>query len=332
MTSSPNGQNLPAGPYRRIFRAPPGRRVVSLDYSAIELRAAALLAGEKSLLDVFKHPPRLPNGERNPKGDPHEALSATLQLDPARNTGLRLAKALNFRLLFGTGVEGFAENANISIEEAAELVDRWRRVRSSMVQWQNGAKAAAKRQKYATTPLGRRVNCYDVDPDTKNLRFKPNRALNVPIQGGCAEALMVALPLAYDGLRGSGLSAELIAAVHDEIVFECAEADVQPAIAIVHQAMMTGLEQVFGARPRFQDIALYAVGAPKVGQTWDGDAFDLPSLSEKETMVLLKGLADADEGEEDDEGDNSPEPAAPEDDPVSAFDSLGIKLAGGEPT
>src|SRR5262245_9171329 len=318
MTSSPNGQNLPAGPYRRIFRAPPNRRVVSLDYSAIELRAAALLAGEKSLLDVFRHPPRLPNGERNPRGDPHEALSATLQLDPVRNAGLRLAKALNFRLLFGTGVVGFAENANISIEEAGELVDRWRRVRSSMVQWQNGTKAAAKRQKYATTPLGRRVNCYDVDPDTKTLRFKPNRALNVPIQGGCAEALMVALPLAYDGLRRSGLSARLIAAVHDEIVFECDEADVEPAPAIVHQAMVTGLEKVFGARPRFQDIALYAVGAPKVGQTCDGDAFDLASLSEKETMVLLKGLVDVDEGgEEDDvedEGDDCPERADSEGD------------------
>src|SRR5215813_1098531 len=96
-----------------------------------------------------------------------------------------------------------------------------------------------------------------------------------------------ALALAYDGLRGSGLSAGLIAAVHDEIVFECAEADVVPATAIVHQAMMTGLEQVFGSRPRFHDIALYAVGAPKVGQTWDGDVFDLASLSEKETMVLL---------------------------------------------
>jgi DNA polymerase I-like protein with 3'-5' exonuclease and polymerase domains len=319
MTSSPNGQNLPAGPYRRIFRAPPDRRIVSLDYSAIELRAAALLAGEKSLLDVFRHPPRLSNGERNPMGDPHEALSATLQLDPARNAGLRLAKALNFRLLFGTGVQGFAENANISIKEAGELVDRWRRVRSSMVQWQNGTKAAAKRQKYATTPLGRRVNCYDVNPDTKNLRFKPNRALNVPIQGGCAEALMVALSLAYDGLRGSGLAAGLIAAVHDEIVFECAEADVEPATAIVHRAMMTGVEQVFGARPRFQDIALYAVGAPKVGQTWDGDAFDLAGLSEKETLVLLKGLADVDEGEEvnrENEGDNSAEPAGLKDDRV----------------
>jgi DNA polymerase family A len=177
------------------------------------------------------------------------------------------------------------------------------------------------------------VNCCDVDPDTNNLRFKPNRALNVPIQGGCAEALMVALPLAYDGLRGSGLSAGLIAAVHDEIVFECAEADVERATAIVHQAMMTGLEQVFGARPRFQDIALYAVGAPKVGQTWDGDAFDLASLSEKETMVLLKRLADADEGEDgeegEDEGDDSPEPADPED---AALGSRGIKLAGGETT
>ena len=98
---------------------------------------------------------------------------------------------------------------------------------------------------------------------------------------------------------------------------------------------MTGLEKVFGARPRFQDIALYAVGAPKVGQTWDGDAFDLASLSKKETVVLLKGLAHVDEGEEDDEedeGDDRPEPADPEEDPVSALESLGIKLAGGETT
>jgi hypothetical protein len=182
-----------------------------------------------------------------------------------------------------------------------------------MVQWQNGTKAAAKRQKYATTPLGRRVNCYDVDPDTKNLRFQPNRALKVPIQGGCAEALMVALPLAYDGLRGSGLSAKLIAAVHDEIVFESDEANVEPATAIVHQAMMTGLGQVFGGRPRFQDIALYAVGVPKVGQTWDGEAFDMASLNEKETMVLLKGLTDVDEVEQREE-EPSPGPADPEDD------------------
>ena len=184
-----------------------------------------------------------------------------------------------------------------------------------MVRWQNGTKAAAKRQKYATTPLGRRVNCY-VDPDTKNLRFKPNRALNVPIQGGCAEALMVALPLAYDGLRGSGLSARLIAAVHDEIVFECAEADVEPATAIVHQAMITGLEVVrrLPAVPGHRPLCL---GAPKVGQTWDGDAFDLASLSEKETIVLLKGLRDVDEGEEDNkdnEGDDCSKRADPEED------------------
>jgi hypothetical protein len=182
-----------------------------------------------------------------------------------------------------------------------------------MVRWQNGTKSAAKRLRYVTTPLGRRVNCYDVDPETKSLRFKPNRALNVPIQGGCAEALMVALPLAYDGLRGSGLSARLVAAVHDEIVFECAEADVEPATAIVHQAMTTGLATVFGARPRFNDAALYAVGAPKIGQTWDGDVLDLASLSEKETLVLLKGLVEAEEDpeSEDDDGD---EPTELEDD------------------
>jgi hypothetical protein len=76
--------------------------------------------------------------------------------------------------------------------------------------------------------------------------------------------------------------------------------------------MMTDLEKVFGARPRFQDIAVYAVGATKVGQTWDGDAFDLASLSAKETMVLLKGLAHVDKGEEESEDEDCLEPADPE--------------------
>src|SRR4029077_16285531 len=114
----------------------------------------------------------------------------------------------------------------------------------------------------------------------------------------------------------------LIAAVHDEIVFECADADVEPATAIVRQAMMAGLEEVFGTRLRFQDIALYAVGAPKVGQTWDGDAFDLASLSEKETMVLLKGLADVDEG------DDCAERADPEDDRDELVESTRQLLGG----
>src|SRR4029453_5356288 len=79
------------------------------------------------------------------------------------------------------------------------------------------------------------------------------------------------------------------------------------------------------------DIALYAVGAPKVGQTWDGDAFDLASLSEKETMVLLKGLADVDEGEEgdeEDEGDDCPERADPEDDRDELVESTRQLLGG----
>ena len=175
------------------------------------------------------------------------------------------------------------------------------------------------------------MNCYDVDPDTKNLRFKPNRALNVPIQGGCAEALMVALPLAYDGLRGSGLSARLIAAVHDEIVFECAEADVEPATAIVHQAMMTGLEKVFGARPRFQDIALYAVGAPKVGQTWDGDVVR-PGQSQREgdhgPPEGPGGCRRGRGGREEDEGDDCPERADPEDDRDELVESTRQLLGG----
>ena len=121
-----------------------------------------------------------------PRATRIEALSATLQLDPVRNVGLRLAKALNFRLLFGTGVEGFAENANIPIEEAEEAwlivgVACGRRWCSGRTGTEVGAGQAPEVRDDAVGPAGQFT--YDVDPNTKNLRFKPNRALNVPIQG-----------------------------------------------------------------------------------------------------------------------------------------------------
>ena len=306
MTSSPNGQNLPSGPFRKIFRAPPGFKVVSIDYSAIELRAAALLAGEGSLLDVFRNPPRLPDRSRNPEGDPHEALTRTLKLDPALNAGHRLAKILNFRLLYGTGVNGFASTANMPVNDARDLIDRWQKVRPWLVLWQRRIAHKTQRENYVvSTPVGRRVNCKLVDEDS-NVAFLRNRCLNVPIQGGCAEALMVALPLARAGLQKIARPARLIAAVHDELVFECRDEDVEAASAAVAQAMAEGFKAVFGSMNRFADAARYAVGTPKVGQTWEGDVFDLAALSPDEHAILVKGL---EINEDDEEADTEAEEA-----------------------
>ena len=114
-SSEPNGQNMPGGPFRRIFAARPGRVILSCDYAAVELRVAALLAGETTLFQVFREPPLDENGKRNPAGDPHVQLSTELALSP--DSKLRLAKNLNYGTIYGIGAPGFAVYAGISVEE-----------------------------------------------------------------------------------------------------------------------------------------------------------------------------------------------------------------------
>ena len=91
-TSEPNGRNMPGGPFRRVFAARPGRLMLSCDYAAVELRIAALLAQEETLFRVFREPPLLEDGSRNPAGDPHVQIARELHLPP--DPKLRLAKAL----------------------------------------------------------------------------------------------------------------------------------------------------------------------------------------------------------------------------------------------
>jgi DNA polymerase I-like protein with 3'-5' exonuclease and polymerase domains len=300
-TSSPNLQNLPkGGGFRRIVRARPGRRIVVADFAAVELRAAAIESGEKSLFAVFANVPALPDGSRNPDGCPHENIARRLKLRGGTQDDevgrIRKAKAVNFAPLYGCGADTFASKADVTVEEAEAILDGLRRARPSLARWQDRTRANADRRKVAETPGGRGVDLYVYDKATKQRFVSKTRALNVPVQGGCAEAMLRAVIRVDAALEAAGLDAFLVATVHDELIVDAAEADAEAAGAILVEEMREAFRDAYAGRPGVDECAEHLIDAAKVLETWGGAPLDPDNLP----ADLWRGidLADAiDEGD-----------------------------------
>jgi DNA polymerase-1 len=315
-SSEPNGQNMPTGPFRRVFAARPGRLMLSCDYAAVELRIAALLAQEESLFEVFREPPLLEDGSRNPAGDPHVQIARQLSL-PA-DPKLRLAKALNYGTIYGISTRGFAIYAGIEETDAAEHLSSWATLRRSLVNWQRRTNELTKRTSRSRTTLGRIVNCLIPEKRRKGKQVSPprislQRGLNVPVQGGAAEAILLAIAkVDADLAAGRGqqetFDAHLCVTVHDELVIEAAEKDADLAANILENGMRWGFERVFGHMPDFESVARYIVGGVTRGETWGGPRLDPAALSAADKEALFKGLEEIVEesGDEDDDEDDLP--------------------------
>ena len=289
LTSSPNLQNEPRGAFRRIHDAGPGRCIVGVDYAAVELRVAALMAGEHSLLDVFRNAPD------TLEGDPHGALAADLNVSRA------LAKSLNFGLLYGMQAPGFAVYVGVARRcraTSAGLARRAARVRAlAGAHAQGGARGGA-----VSTVLGRRVSCYD----TANGRrfFRGNRALAVPISGSAAEAMLIAVHIADKRLREERLDAMLVATVHDELVADSAQVDAERCGEILVAAMRHAFAQVFRTFDRFDDAATHVADRAEIARCWKGAPLELAALTDDERAQLFRhldeehghGVDDEDEG------------------------------------
>ena len=302
-SSGPNLQNLPAGPFRRVFAAAEGRRILSADYSAIELRIACLLAREKTLVEVFRHTPRLQDGSRNPLGDPHQQVTDELKLDPKTNVKHRLSKALNYSTLYGTSPIGFANNAGISEEEARQHLDKYWNLRSQLFAWQRTTNRKTLDNRKAVTLRGREVTCViPAKHDAKEPaivkqaeRVSLQRGLNVPIQGAAAELMLLAVyyvdrELLEARKAANAIDADLLLTVHDELLVEAAEADVDRAADIMRRGMCRAFADLFSEYEDFEDVARYVVGDIDIGQTWGGDRLDPAAISPADKETLFKGL------------------------------------------
>jgi DNA polymerase I len=235
-TSNPNLQAIPirtelGREIRSAFVAEPGCRLMSADYSQVELRILAHVSGEPKLREAFAR------GE-----DIHRATAAeVLGKDPATlTTGERaIAKMINFGIVYGISAFGLSENLEIPREEAQEYIDAYL-ARFPLVQdFIQRTIEQATRDGYVTTLLGRRRPVPEIRASSRQTRSLGERlAVNSIMQGSQADIIKVAMVAIHRRLRDEGRGARLVLQVHDELLLEVPEAEVGQVRDLVRGEMV----------------------------------------------------------------------------------------------
>ncbi len=220
--------------FRAAFRAPEGRLIVTADYSACELRILAELSSDPRLLAAFEQ-----------GSDLHSVIASSIfgkTVSKTENPSLReRAKAVSFGLCYGMGPQGLAKQMDFSIEEAERLLDRYFEAYPRVKAWLENTSAEALERGYCRTMAGRRLHLDGAeDPERRPNLIR--QAKNMPIQGTSADITKLAMARLVRALRRDGLDAFLVNCVHDELVFETAEADVEAVVDLVRKEMVAAGE------------------------------------------------------------------------------------------
>ena len=217
-SSEPNMQQIPRErDFRGLFKAPPGRAFVIADYSQMELRVAAILAGEEALLEAYRE------GK-----DTHRLTAAMILAKPAEvvtKEERQLAKAVNFGLLYGQGAKGLQDYAassygvEISERKASDYRRAWFKAYPAFGQWHTRTASDARRALAVRTPAGRERRWSSQDRSAPG-GFRETEAYNTPVQGAAAEAMLAALGVMARELEAAGSEAMPLMVVHDELILE----------------------------------------------------------------------------------------------------------------
>jgi DNA polymerase-1 len=217
-SSDPNLQNIPVRTtegrrIREAFIAPPGSRIVSADYSQIELRIMAHLSGDEGLLKAFA------NGE-----DIHRATAAEVfgvAQDAVSSEQRRFAKVTNFGLIYGMSAFGLASQLNIERSAAQQYIDRYFARYPGVKHYMDDTRLQAKAQGYVETVFGRRLWLPEINGANGMRRQAAERAaINAPMQGTAADLIKLAMIAVQGWLEKEQLHTKLIMQVHDELVLE----------------------------------------------------------------------------------------------------------------
>ena len=234
-SNDPNLQNIPirteeGRKIRTAFVADKGKTFVSADYSQIELRLVAHVADIKALKDAFR------NGE-----DIHAATASQMfgvPIDGMDPMVRRQAKAINFGIIYGISAFGLARQLSIPRGEAKTFIDAYFDKFPEIKTYMDETKALAKEQGFVTTPFGRRCMTPGIAHRNPNVRsFSERAAINAPIQGGAADIIKRAMIRLPHALEKANLSAKMLLQVHDELIFEVPNKEVDDTTAIVKQVM-----------------------------------------------------------------------------------------------
>ncbi|SAK96249.1 DNA polymerase I [Caballeronia fortuita] len=220
-SNEPNLQNIPVrtGEGRRIreaFIASPGCKIVSADYSQIELRIMAHISGDESLMRAFKE------GEDVHRATASEVFSVTpLEVD---NDQRRIAKVINFGLIYGMSSFGLASNLGITRDAAKLYIDRYFARYPGVAAYMENTRVTAKMNGFVETVFGRRLWLPEINGGSGPRRQAAERAaINAPMQGTAADLIKLSMIAVQDWLESSGIGAKMIMQVHDELVLEVPE-------------------------------------------------------------------------------------------------------------
>jgi DNA polymerase-1 len=234
-SNDPNLQNIPirteeGARIRGAFVADPGHVLLSADYSQIELRILAHVADVPSLKQAFAR------GE-----DIHSRTAADIfRLDPAQvdKEARRRAKTINFGLIYGMSAFGLAARLGIPPGEAKTIIDAYFAQYPGVRDAMERIKEDARTRGYVQTPFGRRIWIADIASKDPARRAGAERAaINAPFQGGAAEIIKRAMVRIPHRLQDAGLKARMLLQVHDELVFEVPESEVEATAALVREVM-----------------------------------------------------------------------------------------------
>ncbi len=234
-SSNPNLQNIPVRTpegqkIRAAFVAAPGRLFLSADYSQIDLRVMAHYAQDPALLAAFR------TGL-----DVHNQTAAEIfRVNPAFISPemRRVAKTINFGIIYGISAFGLAAQLNLSRKEAATFIERYFAHYAGVKRFMEEVVEKARQDGFVTTLLNRRRLLPDITSSNKTSReFAERTAINTPIQGTAADIIKLATIAATRRLSEQGLGAKLLLQIHDELVFEVPAAEIEATGGVVKEAM-----------------------------------------------------------------------------------------------
>ena len=255
-STDPNLQNIPIRTkegrrIRQAFIAAPGYKLVAADYSQIELRIMAHLSADKGLLDAFA------------KGlDVHSATAAEVfgvKTEEVTKDQRRSAKAINFGLIYGMSAFGLAKQLEITRPEAQQYVDLYFKRYPGVKEYMEQTKEKAKEQGYVETVFGRRLYLHEINARNGMRRqYAERTAINAPMQGTAADIIKRAMIELDKEIETGKFDMRMIMQVHDELVFEIKESQVDEAIKLIKDKMESAAE-----------LAVLLVVDVGIGNNWD---------------------------------------------------------------
>ncbi|PLZ00979.1 DNA polymerase I [Burkholderia sp. WAC0059] len=217
-SNEPNLQNIPVRTaegrrIREAFIAPPGHKIVSADYSQIELRIMAHISGDEQLLKAFAH------GDDIHRATAAEVFGVTpLEVNADQR---RIAKVINFGLIYGMSAFGLASNLGITRDAAKLYIDRYFTRYPGVARYMDETREKARSLGYVETVFGRRLWLPEINGGNGPRRQAAERAaINAPMQGTAADLIKLSMIAVQNWLDESGVASKMIMQVHDELVLE----------------------------------------------------------------------------------------------------------------